>query len=82
MIVQIDPRYASVAGIAAGNYDGYLRSYADSVRDFGSPVIIGFGHEMDARWYPWGYRHMLWHGDLGRQRAAWDPWGHDAGPGR
>ena len=34
--------------IAAGDYDGYLRSYADSVRDFGQPVVIGFGHEMNA----------------------------------
>ena len=58
MIVQIDPLHASVAGIAVGNYDGYLRSYADSVRDFGSPVIIGFGHEMNGRWYPWGYGHL------------------------
>ena len=46
---------ASIPGIAAGVYDGYLRSYADSVRDFGHPVIIGFGHEMNATWYPWGY---------------------------
>jgi beta-mannanase len=53
--VQIDPSYASVAAIAAGSYDGYLRSYADSVRDFGDPVIIGFGHEMNAPWYSWGY---------------------------
>jgi hypothetical protein len=58
MIVQIDPAYASVAGIAAGDYDGYLRSYADSVRDFGHPVIIGFGHEMNASWYSWGYGHV------------------------
>jgi hypothetical protein len=54
-IVQIDPTYASIPQIAAGVYDSYLRSYADSVRDFGHPVIIGFGHEMNASWYPWGY---------------------------
>jgi hypothetical protein len=58
MIVQIDPAEASVAGIAAGRYDGYLRSYADSVRDFRHPVIIGFGHEMNAPWYSWGYGHV------------------------
>jgi hypothetical protein len=58
MIVQIDPANASVAGIAAGDYDGYLRSYADSVRDFGHSVIIGFGHEMNGTWYSWGYGHV------------------------
>jgi mannan endo-1,4-beta-mannosidase len=56
--VQIDPTYASVAAIAAGSYDGYLDAYADSVRDFGNPVVIGFGHEMNAPWYSWGYGHV------------------------
>jgi hypothetical protein len=53
--VQIDPTLASVSGIAAGDYDIYLRTYADSVRNFGHPVVIGFGHEMNADWYSWGY---------------------------
>jgi len=53
--VQIDPTDASVAAIAAGTYDDYLSSYADSVRDFGHAVVIGFGHEMNASWYSWGY---------------------------
>jgi mannan endo-1,4-beta-mannosidase len=57
-LIQVDPTYASVKGIAAGAYDVYLRSYADSVRRFGHPVIIGFGHEMNAPWYSWGYRHV------------------------
>jgi hypothetical protein len=56
--VQIDPTYASVSGIAAGDYDTYLRSYADSVRNFGHAVVIGFGHEMNAPWYSWGYGHV------------------------
>jgi Glycosyl hydrolase family 26 len=57
-IVQWDPTGASVAGIAAGGYDNYLRMFADSVRDFGRPVVIGFGHEMNATWYTWGYRRV------------------------
>ena len=56
--VQIDPTDASIAAIADGTYDDYLRSYADSVRGFNSAVVIGFGHEMNADWYPWGYRHV------------------------
>jgi mannan endo-1,4-beta-mannosidase len=56
MFVQIDPTYASVSAIAAGDYDNYLRSYADSIADFGHPVVIGFGHEMNApNKYSWGY---------------------------
>ena len=57
-IVQWDPTGASVAGIAAGDYDNYLRTFAESVRGFGRPVVIGFGHEMNATWYTWGYRRV------------------------
>ena len=56
-ILQWDPSLASLAVIAAGGDDGYLRSFADSVRDFGHAVVIGFGHEMNAPWYSWGYQH-------------------------
>jgi Glycosyl hydrolase family 26 len=54
--VQIDPTLASVSAIASGADDEYLREYADSVRTYAHPVVIGFGHEMNASWYSWGYR--------------------------
>jgi len=53
LFVQIDPNYASIPAIAAGVYDSYLRSYAASVREFGQPVVLGFGHEMNGSWYLW-----------------------------
>ncbi len=56
--VQIDPTFASVTSIPDGAYDSYLRSYAASVRAFAHPVVIGFGHEMNAPWYPWGYGQL------------------------
>jgi hypothetical protein len=56
--VQIDPTFASVSGIAAGIYDQYLATYADSVRDFKHSVVIGFGHEMNDKRYLWGYGHV------------------------
>jgi len=58
IILQWDPTHASISKIAAGGYDGYLRSFADSVRDYGEAVVIGFGHEMNASWYSWGYGHV------------------------
>jgi hypothetical protein len=57
-LIQLDPTDASIAAIAAGDYDGYLRAYANAVRNFGHPVVIGFGHEMNATWYTWGYGHV------------------------
>jgi mannan endo-1,4-beta-mannosidase len=56
-LVQIDPTQVRLAAIAAGQYDDYLRSYADAVRSFGHKVILGFGHEMNGNWYSWGYKH-------------------------
>jgi hypothetical protein len=56
--VQIDPTDASVDAIADGTYDAFLRSYADSVRNFRHAVVIGFGHEMNASGYSWGYKHV------------------------
>ena len=56
-LLQWDPTGVSVSLIASGGYDGYLSSFADSIRQFGSPVVIGFGHEMNAYWYSWGYQH-------------------------
>jgi mannan endo-1,4-beta-mannosidase len=56
-LVQIDPDGVSLARIASGWYDRYLRSYAAAVKSFGGQVILSFGHEMNGYWYSWGYRH-------------------------
>ena len=56
-LIQIDPNDVSVASIAAGRWDAYLRTYAKAVKAFGHPVILSFGHEMNGRWDPWGYEH-------------------------
>lgn len=54
VLIQMEPWTVSVASIAAGSSDPYLRSYADAVRDFRHPVILSFGHEVNGPWYPWG----------------------------
>jgi hypothetical protein len=56
--VQIEPFGVSLTDIADGRYDQYLDSYASAVRDFGQAVIIGFAHEPNGSWYPWGAGHV------------------------
>ena len=56
-LVQIEPAGVSLKAIAAGKYDAYLRDYADAVRSYRHPVILGFGHEMNGYWYSWAYGH-------------------------
>lgn len=43
----------SMRSIAAGQHDGYVRSWARSVRGFTTPVVIRFAHESNGTWYPW-----------------------------
>ena len=56
-LVQLDPSSISLAAIAAGQYDGYLETYAEAVRAYRHPVILSFGHEMNGYWYTWGNTH-------------------------
>jgi mannan endo-1,4-beta-mannosidase len=57
LLVQIEPSHVSLTAIANGRYDSYLASYAEAVRNYGRPVILSFGHEMNGSWYSWGYGH-------------------------
>lgn len=58
VIIQIQPWDTALTAIAQGAYDGYIRSFAGEVRRFGHPVVIGFGHEMNGVWYPWGWKRQ------------------------
>jgi len=66
-LVQLQPNGVTLASIAAGRSDSYLRSYADAVVAFGHPVILSFGHEMNGTWYSWGDGHT----SPGTFVAAW-----------
>jgi hypothetical protein len=46
------PAYA-LDRITAGDFDPYLRRWAEGLRDFGGPVMLRFAHEMNGSWYPW-----------------------------
>ena len=56
-LVQINPEKVRLADIAAGKYNSYLAKFATAVRAYQHPVVVGFGHEMNAQWSQWGYRY-------------------------
>jgi hypothetical protein len=56
-LVQMDPANVSLADIAHGQYDSYLRAFAAQVKSFGSQVVVSFGHEMNGNWSSWGNTH-------------------------
>jgi len=47
------PAY-SLSHIINGDYDGYIRSWAEGVESLPYTIAIRFAHEMNGNWYPWG----------------------------
>jgi len=64
-LIQMEPGTVPLRNIADGEYDAYLISYAKAVANFGRQtghgVIIGFAHEPNGSWYPWGDGHVSPH---------------------
>jgi mannan endo-1,4-beta-mannosidase len=56
-LIQVDPTGISIGAIASGRYDAYLSTFAEAVRAYHRPVVMGFGHEMNGYWYSWSYQH-------------------------
>jgi hypothetical protein len=60
LLVSWDPvstrRQVTLADIAKGDYDSYLRRNARLVAAVGSPVMIRFAHEMNLKQWPWSPR--------------------------
>jgi hypothetical protein len=48
-----EPFGTSVQAIADGASDAYITKFAKAVRNFGDPIALSFGHEMNGNWYPW-----------------------------
>jgi mannan endo-1,4-beta-mannosidase len=55
--VQMEPMGVPLRNITAGRYDGYLRSFASAVSNYGHQVVLGFAPEMNGTWYAWGAGH-------------------------
>jgi beta-mannanase len=51
-----DQQIDYLSEIATGSQDSYINSFALSIKEYGSPVVIRFAHEMNGDWYPWGNR--------------------------
>lgn len=52
-MVTWEPYDQSLAAIASGSHDAYLRDSARIARDWGGELMVRFAHEMNGTWYPW-----------------------------
>ncbi|WP_380285474.1 glycoside hydrolase family 26 protein [Kitasatospora purpeofusca] len=46
------PDYA-LSRIVGGEFDGYIKQWAEGVKNLGYPIALRFAHEMNGYWYPW-----------------------------
>ncbi len=47
------PARSLLGEIAAGRHDAYMRAMAASIKAYGGPVLLRWGHEPNGDWYPW-----------------------------
>ena len=49
-----DKKAIKLDNINAGEWDGYIRTWAQDLKRYGKPVFIRWGHEFNIEGYPWG----------------------------
>ncbi|WJH25289.1 glycosyl hydrolase [Pseudarthrobacter defluvii] len=49
----VDQPAYSPSRITAGDFDGYISQWGQSLAAWGKPVMLRFAHEMNGNWYPW-----------------------------
>ena len=49
----LGPDRFSLTNILAGKLDAYIDQWADSARDYGKPILVAWGLEMNGTWFPW-----------------------------
>ncbi|MEY2545844.1 MAG: hypothetical protein QOG48_961 [Verrucomicrobiota bacterium] len=47
------PDRFSLTSIIEGKWDAYIDKWGDAAREFGHPMIVAFGVEMNGEWFPW-----------------------------
>jgi hypothetical protein len=45
--------YSRHADIAAGKHDRYIKAWAQAAKQFGTPIILRFAHEINGKYFPW-----------------------------
>jgi Glycosyl hydrolase family 26 len=48
-------RSFTLARVAAGDFDPYIRAWAKAAADWGHPFFLRFDWEMNGHWFPWGW---------------------------
>ncbi len=47
------PDRFNLPDIVAGKWDAYIDQWADAARNYGKPLLVSWGDEMNGTWFPW-----------------------------
>lgn len=47
------PDRFNLPDILAGKWDSYIDKWADAAREYGKPLLVSWGLEMNGTWFPW-----------------------------
>ena len=47
------PDKFNLPAILAGKWDAYIDQWADAARQYGKPMLVSWGLEMNGNWFPW-----------------------------
>ena len=47
------PDRFNLPDILAGKWDAYIDQWADAAREYGKPLLVSWGLEMNGTWFPW-----------------------------
>ena len=57
-LLVLEPERVSLNGVAAGQEDAYLKSFASAERNLGLPILFSYAPEANGSWYQWGAGHI------------------------
>ena len=78
LMITWQPPAASMADIAAGEQDAYVREYARTVRAWSGQLLLRVAHEMNGDWIPWRADPATYRAAWRRMRAIFDEEGAES----
>ena len=48
-----DQNSMKLSDILSGKWDAYIQKWGKAAGEYGKPVMVRWGHEMNGNWYPW-----------------------------
>jgi len=64
-------KYADHRRTARGDYDDYIRSWAQAAKRHGGRVLVRWAHEVNGAFFPWGIKNTLCDDTVSDYKAAW-----------